>query len=79
MTGILNAFSSIINILKTAFNLIITFFTHLDDLYNMSGIATNTAMDLINTFPIEIQYFALCTILVSILFLILGRVGGKSS
>ena len=78
MEGILNSFLSIINILKTAWNLIINFFTHIGDLYQMSATATNTAMQIINTLPIQIQYFALMTLLVSILFLVLGRTGGKS-
>lgn len=78
MTGILNSFSTIINMFKTLFGLITNFFIHIGDLFNLSAQATQTSLDMIDTFPYQIQYFALMTLLVSIIFLVLGRVGGKS-
>lgn len=36
-------------------------------------------LEFIDTMPTFIQYFALLTLLISILFVLLGRAGGKSS
>ena len=78
MQGILNSFSTIINMAKTMIGVLVNFFTHIGDLFNLSAQATQTSLDIIDTFPYQIQYFALMTLLVSIIFLVLGRVGGKS-
>lgn len=57
--------------IKSSFNDYISFFKYV-------GIGVRYAYDIIGNLPLWLRAFALCTMSISIVYLILGRVSGKS-
>lgn len=78
MKAIVQYFSNIWNLAIGLVKLVISFVTHFFDFLQYAMEIDLLAIDIINVFPSWLQYFALVTLIVSLLFLILGRVGGKS-
>ena len=78
MKGIIQYFSNIWYLMVAVWNIVTNLITHFIDFWNYARQINLTAIEIIDTFPPYIQYFALMTLLISVLFIIIGRVGGKS-
>ena len=78
MKGILNAFSVLINIFKTFFNLVMDTFETLAMVFRYLITIVGVAFDTILSFPPWIKAFATITISISIAYFIIGRNVGKS-
>ncbi len=78
MKGIINAFSTLINIIKMLFDIIMDFFSTIGMVFKYLITIVNMAFNIIATFPPWIKAFATITISISIAYFIIGRNVGKS-
>lgn len=78
MKGIINAFSTLINIFKMLFDIIMSFFETIAMVFRYLLTIVDLAFDTILTFPSWIQAFAIITISISIAYILIGRNVGKS-
>lgn len=78
MQGILNAFDFIISTIKSVWAFFIGIVENLILLVKYIGKALVLAGQCVSEMPTWLQVFATVTISVSVLYLILGREGGKS-
>lgn len=78
MKAIIQYFSNIWYFITTIAKFIWHTISNIGTFIEYANMINNIALDFINTFPVYIQYFALITLLVSIIFVLLGRSGGKS-
>lgn len=78
MKGIINAFSTLINIIKMLFNIIMSIFSTLGMVLKYLVTIGDLALDSILTLPTWLQSFALITICISLAYFLIGRNPGKS-
>lgn len=78
MKAIVGYFSNIWKIIQTLVGLVIDLIVHFIDILGYIAKTNDLLLDLIDTAPVYIKYFAIITLLVSIIFLLLGRNGGKA-
>lgn len=78
MRGILNAFSTIINMFKMIFEIVMSIFETIAMVFRYLITIVDLAYDTITTFPTWIQAFAVITISISIAYILIGRNTGKS-
>lgn len=79
MQGILNAFDFIISTIKSVWAFFMGIVDNTILLIKYIGKALELAYDCIAQMPSWLQAFAFVTVSVSVLYLILGREGGKSN
>lgn len=78
MTGILNAFSTIINFFKLIFSMVMSIFKTIAMVFRYLLTIVNLAFDSILLLPEWIKAFAVITLSLSIAYFLIGRSGGKS-
>ncbi len=78
MKGIINAFSTLINIIKMLFDIIMDFFSTIGMVFKYLITIVNMAFNVIATFPPWIKAFAVITLSISIAYFVIGRNAGKS-
>lgn len=78
MKGILNGITSIIDVFKMIFSIIMSIFKTLGMVLKYLVTIVELAFNLILTFPDWLKAFALITISISIAYFLIGRSGGKS-
>lgn len=78
MKGIINAFSTLINIIKMFFDIIMDTFATIGMVFKYLITIVGLAFNVIATFPSWLKAFALVTISISIAYFIIGRNVGKS-
>ena len=79
MKGILNAFDFIISTIKSVWAFFMGIVDNTILLVKYVGKALSLAYECVEQMPAWLQIFAFVTISVSVLYLILGREGGKSN
>lgn len=78
MSGILNAFSFIINFFKMIFGIVMDFFKTIGMVFKYLVTVLNLCFNVIVTFPPWIKAFAMLTISIAIAYFLIGRNSGKS-
>lgn len=78
MKGIINAFSTLINMIKMLFGFIMDFFSTIGMVFKYLITIVNMAFNVIVTFPPWIKAFATITISICIAYFVIGRNAGKS-
>lgn len=78
MKGILNGITSIIDVFKMIFSIIMSIFKTLGMVLKYLVTIVELAFNSILTFPDWLKAFALITISISIAYFLIGRSGGKS-
>ena len=78
MKGIINDFSTLINIIKMLFNIIMSIFETIGMVFRYLLTIVSIVYDVIATLPSWLMAFAIITISISIAYFIIGRTGGKS-
>lgn len=78
MKGIIDAFSTIINIFKMLFSIIMNTFSVLASVFNYLIQIVNIAFNTLLTLPDWLKGFAIITISISIAYFLIGRNVGKS-
>lgn len=80
MDYLIDLFDTIFTMVETAFNFLGNLVSNLGMLIQYIGIASTTANNLVVSLPTWLQTFGTVTILISVLYLILGRsTGGDKS
>lgn len=80
MQAVVDALSAIFEMFETVFNFFKGLVANLMMLFEYIGLAASTAYNLVASLPVWLQAFGTATILISILYLILGRsTGGDKS
>lgn len=79
MKGIISIFENLINIIKTIFSIVTNFFKSLGMLIQIVSSVIANIISLTADLPTYIVAFVMATIAVSVLFIVLGREGGKSN
>lgn len=80
MQAVVDALSAIFEMFETGFNFFKQLIVNLIMLFEYIGLASSTAYNLVVSLPVWLQAFGTATILISILYLILGRsTGGDKS
>lgn len=79
MKAIVQYFSNIWYFITTIAKFIWHTITNIGVFIDYANEINTFVLEFIDTMPTFIQYFALITLLISILFVLLGRSGGKSS
>lgn len=79
MKGIISIFENLINIIKTIFSIVTNFFKSIGVLLQIVTSVIANIVSLTADLPPYITAFVMATIAVSVLFIVLGRQGGKSS
>lgn len=78
MKGIINAFSTLINMIKMLFGIIMDTFSTIGMVFKYLITIVNLAFNVIASFPPWLKAFATITISISIAYFIIGRETGKS-
>ncbi len=78
MKAIVNGFSFIINLFKTIFSIIMNLFKTIGMLFQYLITIINIAITTIATLPPWLRAFAILTISISTIYIIVGRNTGKS-
>ena len=78
MKGIIDAFSTIINIFKMIFSIIMDTFSVLASVFNYLIQIVNITFNTLLTLPDWLKGFAVITISISIAYFLIGRTAGKS-
>lgn len=78
MKGIINAFSTLINIIKMLFDIIMSIFETLGMVFRYLITIVNLAFTTIITLPSWLQAFAIITVAISIAYFLIGREAGKN-
>ena len=78
MKGIIDSFSTIINIFKMIFTIIMNTFSVLASVFNYLIQIVNIAFNTLLTLPDWLKGFAIITISISIAYFLIGRNAGKS-
>lgn len=76
MQAIIDAFNWIIDTIKTLMEFVTSFFSNLGMLAKYIGLVATMCYDLVATLPPWLQAFGTLTILVCVLYMILGRQTG---
>ena len=80
MQALLDVFESIFGMLETVFNFFKQFIANITMLFQYIGLASTTSYNLVASLPTWLQAFGTATILISVLYLIVGRsTGGDKS
>lgn len=78
MTGIINAFSTLINTIKMVFDIIMSVFSTLVMVFQYLLEIINLVFVTLATLPDWIKAFAVITVSISIAYFLIGRNAGKS-
>ena len=78
MSGIINAFSTLINTIKMLFSILMDTFSTLGMVLNYLIQIVNLAFNTILTLPTWLKGFAVITISISVAYFLIGRNVGKS-
>lgn len=78
MKGIINAFSTLINIIKMLFDIIMSIFETLGMVFRYLITIVNLAFTTITTLPSWLQAFAIITVAICIAYFLIGREAGKN-
>ena len=79
MSGIINGFQAILSGIQTAWTIITNLFGAIGKAFIYIGNIESTLIGTIGLLPSWISGYMLATLLISILYIIIGRVGGRSS
>lgn len=78
MKGIINAFSTLINMIKMLFNIVTSIFSTIGMAFRYLITILNLAFTAVATLPDWLKAFALITISITTAYFIIGRNAGKS-
>ncbi len=78
MKGIISGFTTIINLFKMIFSIIMSFFKTIAMVFVYLISVVDIAFDVILTLPEWLKAFAIITISISIAYFLIGRNAGKS-
>lgn len=78
MKGIINAFTWIIELFKTIFDYISMVIQMIIQAFSYIGQIITMAFNWLITFPIWLKGIIWLTLFISVMYIIIGRVGGKS-
>lgn len=78
MKGIINGFSFIINLFKSIVDMFMYIIKSIITMFRIIGGIINIIFELMNTLPYWLTAFISVTLMVSVLYIIVGRNPGKS-
>ncbi len=78
MKGIINAFTTLLDIIKMVFDIIMSIFETLAMVFRYLITIVNLVFNTILTLPSWLQAFAVITVAISIAYFLIGRSAGKN-
>lgn len=78
MKGILNIFKTLFDTIVNLFNMLMNVFKLLGMMLSYIGTIITLALNQISTLPTWLQAFAVITLAISVIYIIIGRNAGKS-
>lgn len=78
MKGIINAFTTLLDIIKMVFDIIMSIFETLAMVFRYLITIVNLVFNTILTLPSWLQAFAIITVSISIAYFLIGRSAGKN-
>lgn len=78
MAGIINAFTWLINTIKTLFSMLMNIFETIGMCFNYIISIINIVINIIATLPTWLKAFATITLAISVAYFLIGREAGKS-
>ena len=79
MRAIIGGFETLLNNIQSAWQIVINLFSAIGKAFIYIQRVETTLIGIIGTIPSWLSGFMLATLMISIIYIIIGRVGGKSS